>query len=70
MDFFTINAFVECIKNNVEFPIDVYDLALWQTITPLTEQSIANNGQVVEIPDFTNGKWKNRKPIFGLSDEF
>lgn len=70
MDFFTINAFVECIKNNVEFPIDVYDLALWHAITPLTEQSIANNGQVVEIPDFTNGKWKNRKPIFGLNDEF
>ena len=36
--------------------IDVYDMASWMAITPLTEQSIAT-GKVVEIPDFTNGKW-------------
>ena len=43
MDYFVINAFVECIKQNKEFPLDVYDLASWYSITPLSEKSIANN---------------------------
>lgn len=70
MDFFTMNTFIECIKKNIEFPMDVYDLATWYAITPLSEESIANNGKVVEIPDFTKGNWKTRKPVFGLGDEF
>lgn len=70
MDFFVMNTFIECIKRNIEFPLDVYDLATWYAITPLSEKSIAHQGKVIEIPDFTSGAWKNRKPAFGLSDEF
>ncbi|MEO6760724.1 MAG: gfo/Idh/MocA family oxidoreductase, partial [Saprospiraceae bacterium] len=70
MDFFVDNAFIESIKRNVEFPLDVYDLATWYAITPLSEQSIAQNGALQEIPDFTMGNWENRKPVFGLADEF
>lgn len=70
MDFFLVNAFIESIKRNVEFPLDVYDLATWYAITPLSEQSIKDHGQVQEVPDFTQGKWKERQPVFGLSDDF
>lgn len=70
MDFFVDNAFIECIKRKVEFPMDIYDLATWYSITPLSEKSIATGGQVQVIPDFTRGKWKTRKPVFGLSDEY
>jgi hypothetical protein len=70
MDWFLINAFVECIKRNIEFPMDVYDLATWYSITPLSEKSIKKNGKVIEIPDFTKGKWKTKKPNFGFSDEY
>ena len=70
MDYFVDNAFIECIKRNVEFPLDVYDLAAWYAITPLSEQSIANNGAVQEIPDFTRGRWQTRKPVFGFGDEY
>ena len=70
MDFFVENAFIECIKRNVPFPIDVYDLATWYAITPLSEKSISEHGQVQEIPDFTRGKWKNRKPDFAMNDQF
>lgn len=70
MDFFVMNTFIECIKKNVEFPMDVYDLATWYAITPLSEKSIEHQGKLMEIPDFTNGAWKTRKPVFGLSDEF
>ena len=70
MDFFVINAFLECIKRAVPFPMDVYDLATWYAITPLSEKSIAEHGQVQEIPDFTRGKWQNRKPDFAMDDQF
>jgi predicted dehydrogenase len=70
MDWFVDNAFIECIKRGVEFPMDVYDLAAWYAITPLSEKSIAEGGSLQTIPDFTRGKWKNRKPIFALNDDF
>ena len=69
MDYFVLNSFIECIKQNIEFPLDVYDLASWYAITPLSEMSIKNNSSTQEIPDFTNGEWKSRKSIFGISDE-
>jgi len=70
MDFFVDNAFIECIKRNAPFPIDVYDLATWYAITPLSEKSIAEGGQVQFIPDFTRGKWKTRQPDFCLGTDY
>lgn len=70
MDFFVDNAFIECIKRGVDFPLDVYDLATWYAITPLSEQSIKEGGTLQQIPDFTRGKWQMRKAVFGLSQEF
>ncbi len=70
MDFFVENAFIECIKRKAPFPFDVYDLATWYAITPLSEKSIKEGGQVQTIPDFTKGKWKSRQPIFALTDEY
>lgn len=70
MDFFVDNTFIECIKREVEFPLDVYDLATWYAITPLSERSIGEQGQVQQIPDFTKGNWKTRKPVFGLSADY
>lgn len=64
MDFFVINSFIECIKQKTDFPMDVYDLATWYAITPLSEKSIEAGGKLMNIPDFTKGKWKTRKPIF------
>lgn len=66
MDFFMRNDFVNCIKHNKEFPFDVYDLATWYAVTPLSEQSIAENSSSQKMPDFTRGKYKNRKPVFGF----
>ena len=44
-------------------PIDVYDMAAWMSITPLSEQSILTGGTPQPIPDFTRGKWLLRKPL-------
>lgn len=70
MDYFVDHAFIECIKRKANFPLDVYDLASWYAITPLSEKSIAEGGQLQNIPDFTRGKWKTRKPLFSLDDEY
>ncbi len=70
MDFFVDHAFIECVKHGAEFPLDVYDFASWYAITPLSEKSIAEGGQLQNIPDFTRGKWKTRKQIFALGDDY
>ncbi len=63
MDWLVARAFVEAVKNGTNTPIDVYDTALWLSIGPLTEASIAMGGTPVPVPDFTKGKWSNREPV-------
>jgi len=70
MDFFVINAFIESIKRGEEFPLDVYDLATWYSITPLSEKSIEQGGALQLIPDFTKGKWKERKNSFAQNGDY
>jgi hypothetical protein len=70
MDFFVDNAFVESIKRNINFPLDVYDLATWYAITPISRTSIAQGGTLQDIPDFTKGAWKTRKNTFALNDDY
>lgn len=70
IDFFVLRAFIESIKAKGPVPIDVYDAAVWSAISPLSEQSIAGGSKPIEIPDFTRGKWKTNKPIFGLNDNY
>ena len=66
MDYFLDREFIESVKTNSEAVIDVYDAAVMRAITPLSEQSIREGGTPQEIPDFTEGKWLTRKPIFGF----
>ncbi len=60
-DFFVMHEFLEAIGKGGPSPIDVYDSAVWSAILPLTAKSLDEGGSVVEIPDFTEGKWKSRK---------
>ena len=68
MDFFIFRAFVEALKG-AEPVIDVYDAVSMSVISPLSEKSIRLGSASVKIPDFTRGKWKKNKPIFGLNDQ-
>jgi hypothetical protein len=70
MDFFVIHAFVESIKRGVDTPLDAYDAAAWSAVTPLSEQSIAKGNAPMEFPDFTRGRWMNRKPVFALDESY
>ena len=35
MDFFVLNAFVESAKENIDPPLDAYDVVAWSAISPL-----------------------------------
>jgi len=66
MDWFVFNAFVEAVKQKKQTPIDVYDSVTMSVILPLSAKSIAEGNTSQEVPDFTRGKWKNRKNTFAL----
>jgi predicted dehydrogenase len=70
MDFFIARAFVEALKDDQSPVIDVYDAVSMSVIVPLSEKSIKSNSTSIQIPDFTRGKWKKNKPIFGLNDKY
>lgn len=63
IDLLVLQAFFEAVRDKAPMPIDVYDMAAWMSITPLSEQSIAMGSMPVAIPDFTNGRWCRREPF-------
>ncbi len=70
MDFFVFHHFIESAKRNQAPQVAVYDAAAWLAITPLSEASIASGNSPQPFPDFTSGRWTERKPNFAVNDEF
>ena len=70
MDFFVLNSFVESAKQNIAPPLDAYDAAAWSAVTPLSEVSIANNGEPQDFPDFTRGLWMKRTPYKWMKETY
>ncbi|WP_423997436.1 Gfo/Idh/MocA family protein [Maribacter sp. IgM3_T14_3] len=70
MDFFVLNSFVESAKQNIAPPLDAYDAAAWSAVTPLSELSIANNGEPQDFPDFTRGLWMKRTPYQWMKETY
>lgn len=63
MDFLMDWRLVDCLRNGLPLDQDVYDAASWSVISPLSEWSVANKSNSIDIPDFTNGSWKKNKPV-------
>ena len=63
MDFLMNWRLIDCLRNGLPFDEDVYDAALWSAIGPLSEWSIANRSNSIDIPDFTGGSWETNKPV-------
>lgn len=63
MDWFVFDAFVDALREGKPMPIDVYDATAWMCITYLSELSIKNGGAPVQIPDFTDGAYRDRAPV-------
>jgi hypothetical protein len=62
MDFIMDWRLIDCLRNGLPLDQDVYDGALWSSVAPLSEWSVANRSGSIDIPDFTNGSWKTNKP--------
>jgi hypothetical protein len=62
MDFIMDWRMIDCLRNGLPLDQDVYDGAVWSVIAPLSEWSVANRSQSIEVPDFTGGSWKTNKP--------
>ncbi|GAA4438174.1 Gfo/Idh/MocA family oxidoreductase [Ravibacter arvi] len=63
MDFLMDWRNIDCIRNGLAMDQDVYDAALWSSITPLSIASVANRSNSVDVPDFTRGNWKTNAPV-------
>ena len=63
MDFIMDYRLFYCLQKGLPLDMDVYDLAEWSCLGPLTEISLNNNSAPVEIPDFTRGGWNKLKTV-------
>jgi len=63
MDFLMDWRTIDCLRNGLPVDMDVYDAAAWSAVAPLSEKSVANRSNSVDIPDFTAGAWKTNQPV-------
>ena len=62
MDFIMVYRLLECMRKGLPPDMDVYDAAAWSAPGPLSQMSVKNGSAPVKFPDFTRGRWKERKP--------
>ena len=58
MDWLEFKQFFQALREGTPMPVDVYDAVSWMAVTVLSEMSIQKGGAVMDIPDFTNGRWQ------------
>ncbi len=63
MDFLMDWRWIDNLHHGLPMDCDVYDAALWTSISPLSEWSVAHGSAPVAVPDFTRGAWKINKPV-------
>ncbi len=61
MDFIMDYRLIYCLQNGLPLDMDVYDMAEWCCLGPLTRISLENGSAPVAIPDFTRGAWNKVK---------
>lgn len=61
MDFIMDYRLIYCLRNGLPLDMDVYDMAEWCSLAPLSAISIENGSAPVEVPDFTRGAWNKQK---------
>ncbi|HHT30090.1 MULTISPECIES: Gfo/Idh/MocA family protein [Petrimonas] len=61
MDYVMDYRLIYCLQNGLPLDMDVYDLAEWCCLAPLTALSLENNSAPVAVPDFTRGHWNDVK---------
>ena len=57
MDGIMVYRIIECLRNGDPLDQNVYEGCAWSSLIELTSNSVNNNGQTQEFPDFTRGNW-------------
>ena len=63
MDFLMDWRLIDCLRNGLPLDQDVYDAALWSSIAPLSEWSVNNRSNSIQVPDYTCGSYKNNAMV-------
>lgn len=63
MDFTMDWRLIDCLRNGLPLDQDVYDAAAWSSIIALSEWSVANDSEPIDIPDFTCGSYATNAPL-------
>jgi hypothetical protein len=63
MDVLVLWRLITCLRLGEPTDINVYDAATWSCVSELTERSVANRSQAMDIPDFTRGRWRTTPPL-------
>jgi hypothetical protein len=61
MDYIMLYRLLQCVREGLPPDMDVYDAAAWSAVAPLSVTSVSRGSQPMEFPDFTRGKWQQRK---------
>lgn len=62
-DFVMLSCIFRSLREGLPMPINLVESLTWSVIAPLSEKSVANRSQSVEIPDFSRGGWKQRGQV-------
>lgn len=58
MDFIMDYRLIYCLRNGLPLDMDVYDMAEWCSLIPLSRISLEHDFAPVAVPDFTRGAWQ------------
>jgi predicted dehydrogenase len=60
---------IDCLRNGLPLDQDVYDAAAWSAIVPLSQWSVLNRSNSIDVPDFTAGAWRTNGPNMDINLE-
>jgi hypothetical protein len=61
MDYIMLYRLLQCVRQGLPPDMDVYDAAAWSSVTPLSVASVSHGSAPMDFPDFTRGRWRDRK---------
>jgi hypothetical protein len=66
-DLFEDWRLIDCLHNGLPLDQDVYDAAAWSSVGPLSEWSVMNRSNSIDVPDFTGGAWQTNQPNMDIN---
>lgn len=63
MDFVMIYRLIDSLNNGWFLDQDVYDAAAWSVVSPLSALSIDLGSVPLKFPDFTRGRWSEKREL-------